>query len=279
MIHSQKSYTDKIMESLEPIGLSEKEREQVEAYLSGEKGQEVLDDLEKRDFYTLPSECVRPGSQLFCSISEKRKEEAEKLIRVFFALGQSTCAAMADINYWGIDFMKTYGYYWGLKQEEWLSVTGEVIGRNKYMLTSRWMDRIRKEAKTPEIIKTALDFCTGKWSNGSLILLAIYFIMRYPKTESEEMDEQDGELMRRYERIAVSTVESMLPPSLSESQKNQVCTALEQGPLTEAVCSMAGPIAKDDLLTRIICGIAFVNMKCSPCLKRTAELFLSLIHI
>lgn len=275
MIHSQKSYTDKIMESLEPIGLSEKEREQVEAYLSGEKGQEVLDDLEKRDFYTLPSECVRPGSQLFCSISEKRKEEAEKLIRVFFALGQSTCAAMADINYWGIDFMKTYGYYWGLKQEEWLSVTGEVIGRNKYMLTSRWMDRIRKEAKTPEIIKTALDFCTGKWSNGSLILLAIYFIMRYPKTESEEMDEQDGELMRRYERIAVSTVESMLPPSLSESQKNQVCTALEQGPLTEAVCSMAGPIAKDDLLTRIICGIAFVNMKCSPCLKRTAELFLA----
>ena len=54
---------------------------------------------------------------------------------------------MADINYWGIDFMKTYGYYWGLKQEEWLSVAGEVIGRNKYMLTSRWMDRIRKEAK------------------------------------------------------------------------------------------------------------------------------------
>ena len=45
MIHSQKSYTDKIMESLEPIGLSEKEREQVEAYLSGEKGQEVLDCL------------------------------------------------------------------------------------------------------------------------------------------------------------------------------------------------------------------------------------------
>lgn len=38
MIHSQKSYTDKIMESLEPIGLSEKEREQVEAYLSGERG-------------------------------------------------------------------------------------------------------------------------------------------------------------------------------------------------------------------------------------------------
>ena len=91
MIQPKRTYGDKIMETLEKIGLSEQEREKIFSYVSGERGEEALQGLTARDFYQLAETQLEAAAALFSHFCDRHSEEAKKMLRVLFTLGQSTC--------------------------------------------------------------------------------------------------------------------------------------------------------------------------------------------
>ena len=98
MIQPKRTYGDKIMETLEKIGLSEQEREKIFSYVSGERGEEALQGLTARDFYQL-AETQLELRQRCLAILRPASRGSKKMLRVLFALGQSTCGALERGNY------------------------------------------------------------------------------------------------------------------------------------------------------------------------------------
>ena len=87
MIQPKRTYGDKIMETLEKIGLSEQEREKIFSYVSGERGEEALQGLTARDFYQLAETQLEAAAALFSHFCDRHSEEAKKMLRVLFTLG------------------------------------------------------------------------------------------------------------------------------------------------------------------------------------------------
>ena len=120
MIQPKRTYGDKIMETLEKIGLSEQEREKIFSYVSGERGEEALQGLTARDFTSLPRRSWRLR-QCCLAISATGIQRKQKNAPGAFTLGQSTCGALERGNYaWRYSFMREGKDFWGLKSEEWL---------------------------------------------------------------------------------------------------------------------------------------------------------------
>lgn len=300
MIQPKRTYGDKIMETLEKIGLSKQEREKIFSYVSGERGEEALQGLTARDFYQLAETQLEAAAALFSHFCDRHPEEAKKMLRVLFALGQSTCGALERGNYaWRYSFMREGKDFWGLKPEEWLSVVAETAGRNNDTRFSYLMDQMIKQTKTPEYLLSAMKYCIGDMANGRLILLSLYFLRKYPDKKLEEPKEgaagakgilnrlvsafgngnglsgEDAELMRQYETIVCNTIEDSLPSSVSKASRFQIARALKEGSMTDEIRSLAGPLAQNNLITWLICGTAFMNMALSPCLMRTVDLYLA----
>ena len=265
MIQPKRTYGDKIMESLEKIGLSEQERENIFSYVSGEQGEEALQGLTARDFYQLAETQLEAAAALFSHFCDRHPEEAKKMLRVLFTLGQSTCGALERGNYaWRYSFMREGKDFWGLKPEEWLSVVAEIAGRNNDTRFSYLMDQMIKQAKTPEYLLSAMKYCIGDMANGRLILLSLYFLRKYPDKKLEEPKEgaagakgilnrlvsafgngnglsgEDAELMRQYETIVCNTIEDALPSSVSKASRFQIARALKEGSMTDEIRSLAG---------------------------------------
>lgn len=300
MIQPKKTYADKIMESLEKIGLSEQEREKIFSYVSGEKEKEALQGLTVRDFYQLPQAHLEAAGALFCHFCDRHTEEAKKLIRVLFELGHSTCGAMAGTNYsWYYCFLREGCGFWGLEPGQWLSVAAEIAGRSTDMRLSHVINRIREQAGGSEDLLSAMEYCTGNTANGRLILLALYFIRKYPDKKIEgarrnslgakgffdrlagalgkerELSGEDAERMKHYENIICNSLEDALPSAVSQAGRGKIDRALREGPVTEEIRSLAGSLAQNNLTTWLICGTAFMNMALSPCLMRAVELYLA----
>lgn len=299
MIQPKKTYEDKIMESLEEIGLSEQEREQIFSYVSGEQGEEALHGLMARDFYQLPKTQLAAAAALFCYFCDRHTKEAQMLIRVLFALGQSTCGALKEINYaWCDCFMREMSGFWGLKPEEWLSAAAEIAGRSSSMRLNRIIIQIRKQIRTPEPFLSAMEYCIGN-ANGRLILLSLYFIQKYPDETISECRKnssgikgfferftgvygkekhllgEDADRMKNYENIICISLTAALMPQVSQISKGRIVRALKDGPVTDEVRSLTGSLAQNNRITWLLCGTAFMNMSLSPCLMRVVELYLS----
>ena len=168
MIQPKRTYGDKIMETLEKIGLSEQEREKIFSYVSGERGEEALQGLTARDFYQLAETQLEAAAALFSHFCDRHSEEAKKMLRVLFTLGQSTCGALERGNYaWRYSFMREGKDFWGLKPEEWLSVVAEIAGRNNDTRFSYLMDQMIKQTKTPEYLLSASEVLHRGYANGS----------------------------------------------------------------------------------------------------------------
>lgn len=71
MIQPKRTYGDKIMETLEKIGLSEQEREKIFSYVSGERGEEALQGLTARDFYQLAETQLEAAAALFSHFCDR----------------------------------------------------------------------------------------------------------------------------------------------------------------------------------------------------------------
>lgn len=300
MIQPKKTYADKIVEGLEKIGLSEQEREKIFSYVSGEQGEEALQGLTARNFYQLTETQLEAAAALFSHFCDRHPEEAKKMLRVLFAMGQSTCGALEQGNYsWRYSFMRDEKDFWGLQPEEWLSVVAEIAGRNGDMRLNYLLDQMIKQVKAPEYLLSAMKYCTGDKANGRLILFSLYFLRKYPDKRLEEPGEgaagakrifdrvvsalgnknglsgEDAELMRQYETIVCNAIEDALPSSVSRVSRLQIVRALKEGPVTDEIRSLVGSLARNHLLTWLICGTAFMNMALSSCLMRAVDLYLA----
>ena len=214
----------KMLEVIELLSLSREELALAEAYLSGEKNEEVLAQFPFRDISgVLPN----PFWQVFEELkSRERTEEVRHLFELLFAIGQSTCHALVPPDIIK-DTLKSFQFECDAAKKT--AVFGAMIAceHGQFHFSGYAIDRLMKIAglssQRAEKLKEAYTYQKSADNNGKLILLCAYFIAKYQKALEETQEKEkaleppeDGKDWNGVEQVFDIAVESEDIPLLQE---------------------------------------------------------------
>lgn len=180
MLRAENLQNEKIMSALEGLGLGGGELDAAEKYLKGEAGEEILAGITFRDMTQMPPEKPKAFDALFSSyLKKKRNEEASKLFNLVYAVGGSTSyvcfryiydfANAVRCDQLRVDRAKALAVY--IQETENIN--------NNHVHTATFRSAINTFAQSdPQIVLQAYNEYKGRYSNGRIILLTLYFYLR-----------------------------------------------------------------------------------------------------
>ena len=119
--------SQKVLEVLEQLNLSEDMLEKAEEYLLEDGGEECLEQFAFQDLSAVPAD---RAVRLFRDYMKKGKtEEMNRLFRLLFAVGQSTCYQLVPL-----ELVRREGMLWDA--DKCTAIYGTHIGMSQYCLTS-----------------------------------------------------------------------------------------------------------------------------------------------
>lgn len=183
MLRAQNAQTDKVMEALAGLQLTERELELAGRYLKGEAGEETLTGLAFRDMETFPYEKTHAFTDLFQSyFKKKRYEEAARLFNVVYAIGGSTCHVC--FPYLNELHAKAKDGSVRVDAGKVLAVYAQKMAENRQQINAYIFNSLSATAKgDPRIVLQAYREYKGKHSNGRIVLLTLYFYLRCGEAE------------------------------------------------------------------------------------------------
>ena len=184
MLRAENLQNEKIISALEGLGLDGGELAAAEKYLGGEVDEEALAGFTFRDLTQMPSEKTEALEALFSSFfNKKRYEEAAKLFNLVYAVGGSTCHACFRYIYEFNNVMQKD--LMQVDRARALAVYIQNVADNyRQMGMYNFRAAMNTFAKSdPQIVLRAYQEYKGKYSNGKIILLTLYFYMRCGKNE------------------------------------------------------------------------------------------------
>lgn len=259
MMRPQDDRDQRITEFLEEdIGLTQQELETAQGYLAGETGDEALEQFTYRDLTGASGAKVE---KLFQSMLKRgRKEEAEKLFNVLFAVGQATCYPIIS---W--DFFKLQKY---TEVEAY-----KIAAIHGCKAMKRWhfyVYDIRQTAKlaeeNPEQLKKAFLCLKTSESQGRQLLLAAYFVWKYKEFSEEDKEKlptEDADLLRQYEDLVIDRLKEVLPRT-RHPHFQEIIDAVNSCQVTKEVLQLAGQytVSWDKDLEEPL-GFAYLNFQLS----------------
>ena len=302
--------SQKIYEALETLPLSEKELEQAEAYVLGEaiEGMEakeesdLLTQFSFQDLSHVPSDKI---ARLFRDLSKRnRSEELTRLFNLLFAIGQSTSGQLIPLDM--ITWNKS-----GLRCEKWkkLALYGQMMARNQYQLTGHSLTTLLNltDGEATELLK-AVNAQREKKSDSKLILLAAYFLCKYPNRDAleengglwKEEEKQSGGLLAAFGRLfsrkkngkdtepddgdvaVMKQYEDLMLALLSDFFRNQIhmpnaikiLEDIKNDQVTERTLQMAGKNSRMSQYTlSLLGGTAYLNFPLSALLRNVVKIF------
>ncbi len=302
----------KILEVLDQLNLSEAELETAETYLAGEAGEGGLERFAFRNL-----ERVQPDKavKLFRDYMRKgRKEEADRLFRLLFAVGQSTCYKLVPMD---VCWDGNGGFLSDADKKA--AVYAVHIGTSPYHLFGYALrNLIRAAGDSAENLKRAVGYQKNDADNGKLILLAVYFTTRYGnfKTYKDtgakgikeekpnkrnlgflgslgkffggrraegkgeeapvEIEPEDMPLMERYEEIILSSLENLYDGRMDVDSLEKLKEAVRQNCVTDEILQLAGSKGSvSDFLLLLLGGMAYLNFLFSLRLRNIVRLCLA----
>lgn len=269
MLNPRDAKIQKMMDLLRKLPVSEKELELSEQYFREEAGEEILEKLAPRDFTMAVAD---KGREIGAFLGLDGTTDADRMARVLFALGKTTA-------------LWTVPVYWlrnnsGLSpaQKAAITVAGAVRTRN---INSLLRDDVLSLINTsPDLVAEAAGYLDEKQKNAKLLLLALYFFMRYPDAKPQKaganlsgivLGEADGRLMQEYEKLLVNSLYRFVSdPTIAA----EIGNALSDDERTGCVLETAKNNFSLNLSEiKFYCGMAFLNFSLSNVLKNIIRVF------
>lgn len=281
-----------LAEVFEQLKLSKDLIEELEDYIDGKKGEEVLSKLSFRD---LKNERHNPSATLFLTLTNKGLiTEAKRFFNILFAIGGPSCSAMLPDEVMSINRGKNVG----IDPEKIIAVYAYENGERLISESNR--KRFEGMVKgNIEWIQKALLYKNGQKESGKLLLYAFYFFLKYPdgkpapvnngdsenflneihrlfdkkKNIAEDLlSKEDQELMKEYENSICGQVNYMLNQGLLSDEIQQITDALHQEELSKETKQLVRRHTVIFDVVKRTAGLAFINFAFSNCLRN----FLSL---
>ncbi len=171
-LNEERNY-QKLLDTLEALELTEKNRKLSEAYFAQgtEEQPELLAQAELQDFSGLAPEKKKKSIDYVEHLKKRKKtEELARYVRFAAAVGGSTASYLLSQYNWGLKDVRPY-----LSPEQEAAILAEGIAWNQYALS--WMN-IKEicglAEKDLKIVRRAMDLCTHKYDNARVLLAAAY---------------------------------------------------------------------------------------------------------
>lgn len=163
----------KLMDTLDALKLSEKNRKLAEEYLdvSNPEQAELLGQTERQDF-SARSDTERQKSIDYVEHLRKRnkREELSRYVRFQASVGGSTAFYIFNRYGWNLNAIKEY-----LSPEQELAVQVEGMVWNSYSLNYRNTKAVHEQGRRdPEVLRRAMDLCYHSYDNAKVLLAGIY---------------------------------------------------------------------------------------------------------
>ena len=287
MLRAENLQNEKIMSALEELGLGGGELEAAERYLKGEAGEEALAGLAFRDMMHMPPEKTKALDALFSSyFKKKRYEEAAKLFNLVYAVGGSTCCACFSYIF---DFSNAVrGDLLKIDRARALAVYMEDLAGKNYQISAyNLRAAIGNFARSdPQIVLQAYNEFKGRYPNGKILLLTLYFFLRCNREDlagEKILNDRDLALMKDYEEMLVEPLgwifapEASREPQIREIQK-QIRREVPKGDalagttrpkamVDPGLLKGLGGRAVNEIIFRLLGGCAFINYMLSERLR------------
>lgn len=304
MINPQNQKLVKIVETLEQMNLfTADEITLMEDFLNGALEEPALEKLAFRDLSMVPADVSgKMSAHVQELINRGRNEEAYRLGKILFAVGQSTCYNVLPVrSYYSFDAKMV-----PLEEpEKKAAVYAAKIAMNEYQISRQAVTNLTKAAEdNPENIKKAIGY--QKNSNGRLILLMTYFRMKYRNVklaekgtggksggilagvgkllgrdgaETEptvEISPEDAALLKEYGDILVNSLHSLYRNQMPRLEIDEIINAINRDKVDGRILKLAGTsLAVERFMLRLLGGSAFVNYAQSYRLKNVVKICLA----
>lgn len=233
MLRAEITQNDKIISALEGLQLGGGELEAAEKYLRGEAGEEILAGIAFRDMTQMSSDSLQAFDPLFDSFyKKKRYEEAGKLFNLLYAIGGSTCGQCFHYihGFWNV----AHSGVMKIDRARALAVfTHGISKKNSYNYggAHTLMELMAPLADSdPRVVLQAYREYRGTASNGSILLITLYFCL-CDKVE-------DRELLEEYENLVVEPLGMIFTPDASKvPEVRELTEQIRQGGLNRFTVS------------------------------------------
>ena len=170
---SEERNYQKLLDTLEALGLTEKNRKLAETYFAQGTGEqpELLKKAELQDFSGLAPEKKKKSIDYVEHLKKRKKtEELARYVHFAAAVGGSTASYLLSQYNWDLKDVLPY-----LSPEQEAAILAEGIAWNQYALSWANVKGLCGLAKKDlKIVRRAMDLCTHKYDNARVLLAAAY---------------------------------------------------------------------------------------------------------
>lgn len=306
---SRETHNESIMKLLEKLNLAPEHLDLLESYLSGEKGEEVLKDLPYKNLTASHQSDTTVFAGLF---KHGKMEEAGKLFHILFAIGGTSCTSLLPR---GIGGGNGLAYLWKLPvdTDKALAVYAADAGIYQYRiatgiqqiikLTDRDAEAVRRAyllVDYPKNVKNIPNIDMHPCGSAKLILLAAYFLIKYPdagkllqKEEKQggiltginkffgktpeagrQVKDEDIPLMQQYEDILVNNLINIYDThTMPASIMQDITQAVRQNQITDNILKLSSRKCKISTYTlNLLGGTALLNFTLSDILRNVVKI-------
>ena len=279
MLHSNNRHIAKIVEVLEGGNLfSEEEITWVEDYLNGDVGDEVLGKFAFRDLSGVSNYILIYNE--FVDLIRQETDAAGRLAKLLFTVGEASSYRLFPSMIY-----RNEGYrQLQLEPAQIVTLYAAYLGVNEPWL-SEFKNLMDLAGHDPMNLKKALGYRTGPSLNGRLILLATYFVSKYPNSKSKagvdceaeiKLEADDAPLMESYENLIINAIPMLFQGRFSQQDMEDIQSAVKDNSMDERILKLADSCKSiDGSLLALLGGTAFVNHRLSVRLKNVVSVCLA----
>ena len=273
------------MKLVEQLNLTQDQLDDLEAYLSGEKGEEVLADLPYKNL----SLFQKRDSSVFNSLFKHgMMEEAGRLFHILFAIGGISCSSLLPQGMAGGNGL---AYLWKLPIDQ--AKAGAVYaadissylfrmsrGITPFMKLMNYDANAVKQAflfaDHPQSIKNIPASSMHSCDSAKLTLLASYSLIKYPNAGELLLKEEDTSLMQQYESILIQNIENIYEPhNMPASAIREIQQAIQRGQVNDNILKLAQRKCKINTYALNLLGsTALLNFALSDVLRSFVKVWI-----
>lgn len=280
----KETYLEKCMQLLSLLKLTKEQLDDLEEYLSGAKGAEVLDQLSYQNLGVSPKS-YPPALTKLISYEYDNAEQAGRLFNILFAIGGTSCHCLIPNTHSPEVFHRLLTLP-EVDCAKPIAVSAEQMAANSYFFrgtTLHWFLRILKDdyelmkkafqvSNYPMNIKNIPYSLMHSYGAGQVFLLTTYFLAKYPDGKGP-LAEDDLPLMKYYEDSLTDNLSNIYDlHTISVSVLQELSQAICQNQVNERILKLAGKNYKIvQYFLNLFGGAALLNFGLSDILKNFAK--------
>lgn len=267
---SEERHYQKLLDTLDAMGLSDANQQLAEQYLdvTKEENRTLLEKAERQDFSRLATDqrrkCV---DYVEHCLKRNRKEEMGRFVRFSAVVGGSTAYYVLVSYGWNLNTKLEY-----LTVEQASAIRAEGMAWNTYALRNAVSGM---QQKSPQVLRNAMKLCYHQNDNAKVLLAGISLYHTKPKTGSgifgaifsNALDRETEETVRFLENNLIDSIpnlfESTNQPSDKEMKKLQafVRNSDPKEPFPQEILSILYGKVVSEYLVTLLAGVSFLAIE------------------